>query len=109
MTTLHETREEADFETEFLGDAVNIEETEALKPTAKLEERLGMKSYLDCFDHLLVVYGEEETDYDGVWWEDEYGHMSAPRGVIFPSRLEAWKKREIDRGGFALDPEEDYS
>jgi len=68
-----------------------------LKPLAALEQRLGMKSELDCFDHLLVVYAEDETEADEVWWEDAYGFMSAPRGVILPSRLESWSHHPISQ------------
>lgn len=99
---LHEDREEVLLEVDFDGledeHERPVTETTALKPTPLLEEKLGMRSHLDCFDHLLVVYGEAMTAYDGVWWEDEYGHLSAPRGVIFPGNVGNWEPREITRG-----------
>jgi hypothetical protein len=99
---LHETKEDAEVESDWDGEedsaASPVAEDMTLKPTALLEEKLGMRSHLNCFDHLLVVYGDEMTGYDGVWWEDDYGHLSAPRGVIFPGRVEGWQARQISPG-----------
>lgn len=35
---------------------------------------------------------QERPDLDGVWWEDDLdvSRLSAPRGVIVPSRIESW-------------------
>lgn len=100
--SLHESVEEAevesDFEDEEDEEARPVTTEDTLKATHLLEERLGMRSGLDCFDHLLVLYGEDMTAYDGVWWQDDYGHLSAPRGVIFPGKVADWRVREISRG-----------
>lgn len=44
------------------------------------------------FDLLLTVYVETETEYDGIWWNDKLDVLSysAPRGVIFNSKLKEW-------------------
>lgn len=84
-------REEAD----SLGsDPDNdIKQTIGLKPTNKFHDKTGTRPTADCFDELLVFYADEELpNVDGVWWEDEYGDLSAPRGCIFPSRLNSWKQ-----------------
>ena len=65
-----------------------------LKPTKKLE-MVTMQSKISTtqtFDLLLTVYVENETDYDGIWWNDELdvSKYSAPRGVIFNSKLKEW-------------------
>lgn len=48
---------------------------------------------VDVYDLLLTVYVESETSYDGVWWNDylDVYNYSAPRGVIFNSRMNKWK------------------
>lgn len=50
-------------------------------------------------DLLAVVYVEDELGADGVWWSDTYdpAGLSAPRGVIFPSKLNSWKKRKVQK------------
>jgi hypothetical protein len=51
----------------------------------------------DCFDYLLPVWVEDCTDFDGVWWEDDFDPegLSAPRGVILPSRLDRFQRVEL--------------
>lgn len=41
---------------------------------------------------LTTVWVNEATDFDGVWWEDDFDvdRMSAPRGVIVPRAIERW-------------------
>ena len=50
------------------------------------------------FDILLTVYLENNTEYDGIWWEEELDVLkySAPRGVIFNSKLKTWDIKKID-------------
>jgi hypothetical protein len=57
----------------------------------------GLRTGADCFDHLLVLWVEANTDLDGVWWEDTDGPMSCARGVIFPSKLISWQRKELSR------------
>ena len=46
-----------------------------------------------AWDILLAVYVEHETDLDGVWWHErlDVSALSAPRGVIVPSRIKRWE------------------
>lgn len=41
---------------------------------------------------ILSVWADEMSDFDGVWWNDDLApeHLSAPRAVIFKSRLAEW-------------------
>jgi hypothetical protein len=43
-------------------------------------------------DILLTVYIETTTDLDGIWWNEvlDIKQLSAPRGVIFNSKLDTW-------------------
>lgn len=53
----------------------------------------------DCFDYLLPIWVEDCTDVDGVWWEDDFDPegLSAPRGVILPSRLDRFQRVELTK------------
>jgi len=48
----------------------------------------------------------DEGQHDGVWWYDDHDPtgLSAPRGVIFPTRLNEWDRRCVDD---AIDPPAD--
>lgn len=45
-----------------------------------------------------ILWFAEERGYDGVWWNDKLdpNRLSAPRGVIFQSKLGEWSKQKID-------------
>lgn len=47
------------------------------------------------FDLLLTIFVETNTNHDGVWWNDKLDVMiySAPRGVIFNSKLKNWTSK----------------
>lgn len=66
-----------------------------LIPTEKLriETHQQKIDILQSFDLLLTVYTEKNTNFDGVWWNDRLDvyENSAPRGVIFNSKLKNWK------------------
>lgn len=44
-----------------------------------------------------VLWFAEGRGYDGVWWNDKLDpvRLSAPRGVIFQSRLGEWSKKKV--------------
>jgi hypothetical protein len=95
------TRAEAEetVEAEEMENAV-VSPAEWLAPLPKLEARTGAAIDVEtgCFDYLLPIWVEECTDLDGVWWEDVYdpAGLSAPRGVIVPSRLQRFARTELD-------------
>jgi hypothetical protein len=71
------------------GSAVHTEMV--MEGTPALAERLGVRNIQACDDLLVVCYVEDELPgLDGVWWEDRYGYLSAPRGVILPGKLAGW-------------------
>jgi len=71
-----------------------------LKPTNKLknETRQSTIGPSSTFDFLLTLYVEKETKFDGVWWNDELDVLkySAPRGVIFNSKIKTWNVNKIN-------------
>lgn len=61
--------------------------------TPKSIERLGFKlDALSTLDMLATFWVEDETELDGVWWDDLLAPhaLSAPRGVICLKRLPLW-------------------
>lgn len=48
---------------------------------------------------ILSVWADKMTDFDGVWWNDDYDpdRYSAPRAVIFKSRLTEWSSSRTHR------------
>lgn len=95
------TREDA--EEEAYGDDTAIEEvSDAAIGTAKLVQRgknpSVTRDLVGVFDILLTVWVEDTTDLDGVWWKERLDvlGLSAPRGVIVPSRVANWKAEPVD-------------
>src|SRR5271157_319430 len=71
-----------------------------LAGTAKLQQRAnhpGAGSTVIAFDLLVTVYAEDVLECDGVWWADtlDPANLSAPRGVIFQSKLPSWAKKKV--------------
>lgn len=62
-------------------------------PTPAMEERLQFSARLcDAMDMAATFWVEDETQMDGVWWNDVYAPatLSAPRGVIVRRALPQW-------------------
>jgi len=71
----------------------------AVLATKKLQQRvLGAAHPTIVFDCLTTVYVEDATSLDGVWWADQLdlSRLSAPRGVIVPSRVASWQFRRVE-------------
>lgn len=60
--------------------------------TTKLEKRMGAKTG----QLFSVAYVEDVLDLDGVYWYDllDVANLSAPRGVIVPSKVDSWKREK---------------
>lgn len=60
-------------------------------------------------ESLAPVFYAEAHGFDGVWWEDVYAPnaYSAPRGVIFTSKMSSWKKTKLD-DALHVDESEDF-
>jgi hypothetical protein len=89
--TLHDSYEAACDEV-VDEDVGVIASCEVVTSTAKMRKLLGgMDSGESAFEHLLCLYVSTTfPGVDGIWWADDYGHLSAPRGVIFPERIQHW-------------------
>lgn len=59
------------------------------------------------FDVLCTIYADKILGLDGVWWEDilDPSILSAPRGVIFNSKINDWQHKIIAEEDL---PEEKY-
>lgn len=101
------TEEEAEAEAEEIMDAVvgSRMSTVATKKLAELcHHNPGRISPLQIpsdfqFDLVLSLWAEEHLDVDGIWWNErlEPEAYSAPRGVIFASRMSEWTARAASR------------
>lgn len=97
MSMVFDNLEEANEEAESYD--TEVETNSGLKATEKLKN-ISIQKSIDIsssFDILLTIYLESETDYDGVWWNEilDIGLLSAPRGVIFNSKLKEWKIEKL--------------
>lgn len=83
-----EALEEAD------GDEESLEEIQGYISLPVMQERVrGQAGPTLLFGLLTTLYVEEVlTELEGVWWEDdlEPSILSAPRGVIVPSKIQEW-------------------
>lgn len=73
--------------------AASVEEIQVPVLTASAIQRLGFATDpLNTLSMLATFFVEDCLDLDGVWWNDDYApaRLSAPRGVIVPSRVQRW-------------------
>jgi ADP-ribose pyrophosphatase YjhB (NUDIX family) len=79
-----------------------------VKATAKLSQRTHRNNIdpSEVYDLVVTVYAEDMLDCDGVWWADtlDPASLSAPRGVIFPSKLSGWTQKKVQQS--ALEPDQ---
>lgn len=64
-------------------------------PTASMNQRLGFDTATcHALDITATFFVEDETELDGVWWQDTYAphNLSAPRGVIVKRALSTWDR-----------------
>lgn len=111
-------KEDAEIEADMY-DTTIIEST-GVKSTVKMlkEIKYSLKGDLiNPYDLLFTLYVEKSFEHiDGIWWEDSYMPecYSAPRGVIFNSKLKEWDCFVGEDTNFEsgcqdiLDFEEDY-
>lgn len=70
-----------------------VVEIDGLIPTEKLLDQSLVKiELMQVRDMITALYAERVLDYDGIYWNDELdvGAYSAPRGVIFNSKLSSF-------------------
>lgn len=98
---LFDTRVEAEAQVEDEPDAT-VGEVEVHRATALMEAFVGRHvDPVEMPDHMAAAYADKVLGLDGVWWEDERDPdlLSAPRGVIFPERLAAWRRAAASPDG----------
>jgi hypothetical protein len=91
-TMFFESKEQAEREAEDCDGIVK--EIELLSSTPEMKARLERDDVGHALveDLLLTLWVEDNTDLDGVWWEDHLNihAFSAPRGVIIAKKLGGW-------------------
>ena len=86
--SLYESYDEAFAEADEEVDRVRP--VDGLLPTQKLKDiSLVRIELLQVRDFITSLYAEQVLDYDGIYWDEllDVGIYSAPRGVIFNSKL----------------------
>jgi hypothetical protein len=99
-------REEAEAEAQYVEETEEfpaeaprgVVEVPSFLPTAKLKKRWS-RFFTRRLGQMLVeefaisTVLEATKQYDGLWWEEQLdpGLLSAPRGVIFQSKLRQWR------------------
>ncbi|WCK57266.1 hypothetical protein PP175_29180 (plasmid) [Aneurinibacillus sp. Ricciae_BoGa-3] len=80
-------------------DEEAIEQIDGFIATEKMNKKVfGEPSPIDVIDLLSTLFAEHVLKIDGVWWDDDLdiSALSAPRGVIFNSKLQEWTRTERD-------------
>lgn len=91
MEAVYDTYDEAFLESGKNKDMI----TSKKMPTStnKTNTRVGYKvETVLLLDIIATFYAEDVLKMDGVWWNDKHdaSRYTAPRGVIFPSKLSTW-------------------
>lgn len=98
---LFDTHEEAYAEFDSTDDDAGLSPVDGVRALPKLDERMGFKVDLaGAFDAAVLVWVEETTQLDGIWWDDllDEERLSAPRGVITLSALPHWERELLQPG-----------
>lgn len=95
-----DTREEAEAESdpEYNEDVQIKEIPTGMTGTAKLASRCHQRGPTSTPQDLLAtLYAEDVLGLDGVWWNDVFDPdgLSAPRGVIVPSKISGWTTKKV--------------
>lgn len=93
------TREEA--EAEDQGEVKEIESFNlGPKGIAYWKEAFTSKPDNNMAKDFAIIWFAEHKGYDGVWWDEtlDPSRLSAPRGVIFQSRLPDWTTTKVPEG-----------
>lgn len=100
LDDMYETYE--DFINSEDGDEDMIYPTKSYKPTEKLKSiSLIDVSEKDSVEQNFLIYIENYTDYDGVYWNEELDTigLTAPRGVIFNKSLDSFSIELVSNSG----------
>lgn len=95
--SLYESYEEA--LTEADGEEERVQPVDGLLPTQKMKDTSMVHiELMQVRDFITALYTEQVLDYDGIYWDEllDEGVYSAPRGVIFNSKLPSFTVTCID-------------
>lgn len=95
--SLYESYEEA--LTEADDEEERVQPVDGLLPTQKMKDASMVHiELLQVRDFITTLYAEQVLDYDGIYWDEllDEGVYSAPRGVIFNSKLPSFTVTCID-------------
>ena len=102
--SLHESYEEAFCEAD--EDEVRVVQCAGLLPTDKLLSYSLVKvDLLNIPDIITELYAAHVLDYDGIYWDEELNECaySAPRGVIFNSKLSSFETINLSKNCKTID------
>lgn len=100
LDNLYETYD--DFINSKDGDKDMIYPVKSYRATEKLKSlSLIDISEEDSVEQNFILYIENNTNYDGIYWDETLDilSLSAPRGVIFNSKLSSFSKELISESG----------
>lgn len=95
--SLYESYEEA--LTEADGEEERVQPVDGLLPTQKMKDTSMVHiELMQVRDFITALYTEQVLNYDGIYWDEllDEGVYSAPRGVIFNSKLPSFTVTCID-------------
>lgn len=95
--SLYESYEEA--LTEADNEEERVQPVDGLLPTQKMKDTSMVHiELLQVRDFVTTLYTEQVLNYDGIYWDEllDEGVYSAPRGVIFNSKLPSFTVTCID-------------
>lgn len=99
FSSLHRSYDDAFVEADEDDDC--IMQVDGWVATDKLCElsRVSKIDAISAFEYTAILYLESLGQADGIWWDDELdiSSLSAPRGVIFPSRLSDFQAVQGDQ------------
>ena len=105
VTALFDDPDDAEEEAE--SNDGSVEKVNALVPTEKMR-RITMQTQPAFAMDMAALMWARYLGLDGVWWEDDEGAWSAPRGGVLPSRLGSWKTTMMDEGD-SMQPAVEYA
>lgn len=95
VESLERALEEADGDEDIIRKGIGFRPTKALRDWWA---RYFTGDIPDVVSIAALAWLESETDLDGAWWNEllDPVRLSAPRGVIFRTRLKYWSAFEVD-------------
>jgi hypothetical protein len=101
MAMTFDSLDEAKEEAEAYG--VEVEEIDSVALDSKgltyWREAFSSRPSNSLAESFAILWYAEYKGYDGVWWNDKLdpARLSAPRGVIFQSKLPEWSKTKVEK------------